>query len=118
MLITHRLQSCSVLSELGVLQPKKLLGSDKEKALFTPATRLAHQNMLRHVANGCLTDPPGDVEYKGADGHPYKIRGTSQLEAVHRLLHHLFQSSRIGPAAAHALTTDFLYKHSVRHIVY
>jgi len=70
--------------------------------------------MLGHVRKGCLTDPPGDVGYTGADGKSYKIRGTSQLEAVHRLLHHLFQSSRVGPAAAHAVTMDFLYKHSVR----
>lgn len=92
---------------------KKADGSEV-KALINGKTRDAHKNVLVHVRKGCFADPDGDIEYKGPDGKTYKYRGSSQNEALHRVLNSVKPSSHLSPMPAHCLLFDILFHYTVR----
>jgi hypothetical protein len=85
------------------------------KALLTKKTEDAHRSMLVHVNNDCLSDPASiPANYVGADGKTYTVRGTSQNEALHRLLAaRLTGASHIHPRTAEYLMSGLLHSFSV-----
>lgn len=84
------------------------------QALFGPDTKDAHRLILQHVRNKCLDDPLNSPhEYQGADGKTYAVRGTSQLESLHRVLRNLMPSTHLHPRAMHYMLLDMLFSYSV-----
>lgn len=86
----------------------------KTQPLFSARTIKAHRDALIHVTKACISDPPGlEMVYTDAEGKLRTKRGSSQVEAIHRLIHAAFASPHTGPQLAHAIFSHLVHNYNV-----
>lgn len=93
-----------------------------KKKLLSPAALEEFENLLRHVDQDCLSDPPHMPMYylvrvSKKTGLPtYRcIRGTSDVEgAVHQKIAYKFRAWNAGPQYANAALTILRDRHNIR----
>lgn len=88
------------------------------RPLFTQETLAVHNQQMKLIKKGRLSDPfPKDEMYLnvGTDEKPrwLCVRGSSALEGFHSHLNGLLQGNRTSPELAQALVADFVHRWNV-----
>ncbi|GAQ93604.1 hypothetical protein KFL_017000010, partial [Klebsormidium nitens] len=94
-------------------------GNNGDRTLVTLELQKVHENQLKLVRAGALSDPLGvedmyyDVSKPGSMPQFKSIRGTSKLEGYHKHLNSLFSGGNCSPELADALLTIFNYRWNI-----